>query len=49
MAVKLNNSPIYIKGTAEMWVHDIVTGDIQIKLIPLTLHLQLIQEKLELV
>ncbi len=28
MAVKLNNSPIYIKGTAEMWVHDIVTGEL---------------------
>ena len=28
MAVKLNKSPIYIKGTAEMTVRDIVTGDL---------------------
>lgn len=28
MAVRLDNAPIYVKGTAEMWVHDIVTGDL---------------------
>lgn len=28
MAVKLNKSPIYVKGTAEMWVHDLITGDL---------------------
>lgn len=28
MAVSLNKSPIYVKGTAEMWVHDVVTGDL---------------------
>lgn len=28
MAVRLNKSPIYVKGTAEMWVHDVVTGDL---------------------
>ena len=27
MAVQLNRSPLYVKGTAEMWVRDIVTGD----------------------
>lgn len=27
MAVQLNKSPVYVKGTAEMWVRDIVTGD----------------------
>ena len=27
MAVQLNKSPFYVKGTAEMWVRDIVTGD----------------------
>lgn len=27
MAVKLNKSPLYVKGTGEMWVRDIVTGD----------------------
>lgn len=24
----MNNTPIYVKGTAELWVHDIVSGDL---------------------
>ena len=28
MALKMDKAPIYLKGTVEMWVHDIVTGDL---------------------
>lgn len=28
MAVALNNNAIYVKGTAEMWVHDFASGDL---------------------
>ena len=26
--MKLNNSSLYVKGTADMWAHDVKTGDL---------------------